>query len=81
MERFAHENDIPKPTLSEIINGKNNPTVKTLARIASGLGITLSELFQDPAIDLWVRDKAPKYDPRTGKAKSAKKPKRAAPRK
>ena len=64
IELFAHEHDIPKSTLSEILNGKNDPRLTTLAKICSGLEIPLSELFQDPAIELWVRDSAPKYHAR-----------------
>jgi DNA-binding Xre family transcriptional regulator len=72
VELFAHENRIAKSTMSELINGKNDPKLSTLAKICSGLEISLSELLRDSEIDLWVRDEAPKYDPRTAKAKVAK---------
>jgi transcriptional regulator with XRE-family HTH domain len=65
IELFAHENQIPKSTLSEILNGKNDPRLTTLAKICSGLEIPLSELFIDPAIDIWVRESAAKYNPRS----------------
>ncbi len=62
IELFAHENQIPKSTLSEILNGKNDPKLTTLARICSGLEITLSELFVDPTIDSWVKESAATYN-------------------
>jgi len=61
VELYAHENDIAKSTLSEIITGKNDPRLSTLAKICAGLDMTLSELFRDPALDAWVRERAPKY--------------------
>lgn len=64
VELYAHENDIPKSTLSEIITGKNDPRLSTLAKICAGLGISLSDLFRDPALEAWVREKAPKYQAR-----------------
>ena len=77
IELFAHENRIPKSTLSEILNGKNDPKLTTLAKICSGLEISLSELLHDPAIDLWVREAAPKYDPRSPRPKSGKSKRKA----
>lgn len=74
VELFAHENRIPKSTLSEILNGKNDPKLSTLAKICSGLEISLSELLRAPEIDVWVREGAPKYDAKT-KAKAGKKAK------
>ena len=64
VELFAHENQIPKSTLSEILNGKNDPRLTTLAKICSGLEIPLSDLFRDPVLDSWVRESAAKYNPR-----------------
>ncbi|GEM_PF-2255226 len=64
IELFAHENHIPKSTLSEILNGKNDPKLTTLAKICSGLEIPLSDLFMDPTLASWVRESAPKYNPR-----------------
>lgn len=61
MELFAHENRIPKSTLSEILNGKNDPKLTTVAKICSGLEMTLSELFHDPSLDQWVQESAPDY--------------------
>lgn len=67
IEIFAHENQIPKSTLSEILNGKNDPRLTTLAKICSGLNIPLSDLFHDPIIESWVRESAGKYNPRRRK--------------
>ena len=78
IELFAHENRIPKSTLSELLNGKNDPKLSTLAKICAGLEITLAELLRGPEIESWVREGAPKYDARTKvkpKAKSGKKAK------
>lgn len=72
IELFAHENRIAKSTLSELLNGKNDPKLTTLAKICAGLEIPLSELFHDNGIDLWVREKAPDYDPRSPKPKGGK---------
>ena len=77
VELFAHENGIPKSTLSELLNGKNDPKLTTLAKICAGLEMSLSELLRDSEIDLWVREVAPTYDPRTPK-RSAAKPGRGA---
>lgn len=87
LELFAHENRIAKSTLSEVLNGKNDPKLTTLAKICSGLEVSLSELLRDPDIDAWVREVAPKYDPRTRKvsrtkaSKMAGKPTKKSPRK
>jgi transcriptional regulator with XRE-family HTH domain len=76
IELFAHENRIPKSTLSELLNGKNDPKLSTLAKICSGLEVSLAELLRAPEIDLWVREVAPKYDARTRRARAVKAPKR-----
>lgn len=62
MELFAHENRLAKSTLSELVSGKNDPKLSTLARICAGLEISLSELFRDGAIESAVREEAPGYD-------------------
>jgi transcriptional regulator with XRE-family HTH domain len=77
IELFAHENHIPKSTLSELLNGKNDPKLTTLAKICAGLEMPLSELLRDPEIDTWVREKAPHYDPRTSRQKGGKPGKKA----
>jgi transcriptional regulator with XRE-family HTH domain len=68
VELFAHENRIPKSTLSEILNGKNDPKLTTVAKICSGLGITLSDFFQDPLLNVWVQESAPAYISRSRSA-------------
>ena len=45
-EDLALECEINKNYLSDLERGCRNPTVKVLARIARGLGISLSELFK-----------------------------------
>jgi transcriptional regulator with XRE-family HTH domain len=73
VEQFAHENDIPKSTLSELLNGKNNPRLTTLAKICAGLEMSLADLFDHEPIASWVREAGPNYTARTGKAKFLKK--------
>lgn len=72
VELFAHENRIAKSTLSELLNGKNDPKLTTLAKICSGLEISLSELLRDSEIESWVRDEAPKYDARSPRSRTPK---------
>lgn len=69
VELFAHENDIPKSTLSEILSGKNDPRLTTLFKICSALDTSPAELFKDHEIDLWVRESAPRYHARSKPAK------------
>lgn len=69
VEKFALENGIPKSTLSELLNGKNDPRLTTLAKICAGLDISLSDLLDHHAIDGWVRESAFRYEARTGDAK------------
>lgn len=45
-EYLALECEINKNYLSDLERGCRNPTVKVLAKIARGLGISLSELFK-----------------------------------
>jgi DNA-binding Xre family transcriptional regulator len=71
-ELFAHENGIPKSTLSELLNGKNDPKLTTLAKICAGLEIQLSDLLRDPDIDAWVREVAPHYDPRAPRPRASR---------
>ncbi len=49
-EDLALECDINKNYLSDLERGCRNPTVKVLAKIARGLGISLSELFKGVGI-------------------------------
>jgi transcriptional regulator with XRE-family HTH domain len=78
VEKFALENGIPKSTLSELLNGKNDPRLTTLAKICAGLDIPLSELLNHAAIDGWVRESAPHYEAKAGAARTGA---RRAPKK
>lgn len=49
-EDLALECEINKNYLSDLERGCRNPTVKVLAKIARGLGISLSELFKGVGI-------------------------------
>ena len=40
------------PQFSRIENGKTDPSVNTLERIAKALGVSLSQLFEDDTINL-----------------------------
>lgn len=45
--RIAKNVELSQTTLSEIVNSKNtNPTIETLAKIAKGIGIPVSELLK-----------------------------------
>lgn len=68
IELFAHENRIPKSTLSEILNGKNDPRLSTLAKICSGLDIRLSELLAEPVFENLVAESTGKYVPKSSYA-------------
>jgi transcriptional regulator with XRE-family HTH domain len=61
MEVFAHENDIPKGTLSKILRGKVDPKLTTLFRIAKGLDMTVTDLFKSEPAETWVMEKPKGY--------------------
>ena len=61
LELFAHEHDIPKSTLSRILNSKADPKVSTLERISSALGIAVDELFKPAPKAGFVREPTPVY--------------------
>lgn len=44
---IAEKSQIPAPSISRIING-GNTTTDTLEKIASALGVPISELFEKP---------------------------------
>ena len=73
VEQFAHENEIPKSTLSELLNGKNNPRLTTLAKICAGLEISLADLLDHEPINSWVRESAPHYGDKPIKPKASRK--------
>jgi len=72
VELFAHENGIPKSTLSELLSGKNDPRLTTVFKICAALDIMPSELFRDQEIDLWVREGAPRYQARSKNGRGRK---------
>jgi len=45
LEKLAYENDISKGNLSDIENGKRNPSLATLVKIANGLDCKVKDLF------------------------------------
>ncbi len=45
VEQFAHENAIPKGSLSKILNGKVDPKLSTLVKLATALGVSNSQLL------------------------------------
>ncbi len=71
VELFAHEHGIAKSTLSEIINGKKDMRLSTLARIAAALDMNLSELLDDPRMDALVREAQPEYSIKKKRKRSA----------
>lgn len=68
IELFAHENDIPKSTLSELLNGKKDPRLATLAKVCAGLEIQLTELFADPALGSLVAEATARYSPSSSRS-------------
>ena len=72
VELFAHENGLAKSTLSELLSGKNDPKLSTLAHICAGLEISLAELFRDAAIESSVREEAPGYEPRSARRRGTR---------
>jgi transcriptional regulator with XRE-family HTH domain len=49
MEELAGKLGITPNTLTRNVNG--NPTIETLERIAAALGVPVTELFEQPAVD------------------------------
>lgn len=45
--RLAQEADISQGHLSDLENGRNQPTIDTLKRLITPLGITLAEFFNE----------------------------------
>lgn len=64
-ERFAYENAIDKTTLSRLLNGKREPKVSTLLKIAQSLNLTLNDLYLTPGNH--IREKSPAYAVKSGK--------------
>jgi len=51
---LASQIEITQPSMSGIMNGKIKPSLDTLERIASAIGVSISELFEQPATDIIV---------------------------
>lgn len=51
LEKLAYEVGLSKGNLSDIENGKKNPTFITLIKISQGLDIRLSDLFNELQVD------------------------------
>ena len=45
---LARELGMSKPTISYMINGKTMPSVETLGKVASILGVRIGEIFEEP---------------------------------
>lgn len=46
-EKFALSIDMDRTYLASVESGKRNISIKNISKIASGLGISLEELFKD----------------------------------
>ena len=55
--KLAKESDIAYSTLNTLLNKPNIPTIHTLVKICNGFGITLSQFFNSPLMDLTVEQK------------------------
>lgn len=61
---LARSADIPRPTLSRIVNGHKNADVDQIRRIAIGLGMSLAGLVT--AADRMMEGNDPFEGPKTG---------------
>ena len=46
-EELATKMEISQSYLSDIENGRTNPSIKTVKKLADGLGVSVNELFND----------------------------------
>ena len=46
LNEIAEKVGITQPSISRIVNGRMNPTLDTLEKIADSLGVCISELFK-----------------------------------
>jgi len=53
-EQLAYQSDVSKGGLSEIERNLKMPIIYTVAKICSGLGITMSEFFASKEIENFV---------------------------
>jgi transcriptional regulator with XRE-family HTH domain len=49
---LADKVGITRPNMSNIVNGKNDPSIPTLDKIAVALGVSVFELFERPQNDI-----------------------------
>jgi len=47
MDRAGLESEVTKATISRILSGKLNPTVKTLGKLAEYFEVNVKEFFND----------------------------------
>jgi transcriptional regulator with XRE-family HTH domain len=70
LESLAARCDVSRSMLSLIERGESSPTAVVLEKIATGLGVTLASLFEDPAAPANPvsrrDDRTPWKDPETG---------------
>ena len=50
-EELAKKVEITRPYLTEIENGKRNPTIKIAKKIADILGVTVDKIFFDEIVN------------------------------
>jgi len=70
LEALAAKCDVSRSMLSLIERGESSPTAVVLEKIATGLGVTLASLFEDPTAPISPvsrrEDRTPWKDPQTG---------------
>lgn len=49
IQALADSIGMVRPQLSNVLSGKNSPTLDTMERIAAGLGVDVIELLQQPS--------------------------------
>lgn len=62
---FAQHCGVPKSTMSEILSAKKGARLATFAKIAAGLGISVSELADAPELSAWVASHTKKKTKKT----------------
>ncbi len=70
VEQFAHENSIPKGSLSKILNGKVDPKLSTLERLAKALDISAGQLLDFKSRQAMLVMEKPPASPRPKRKKS-----------
>ena len=49
LDRLSKNADMPLITLSQVIRGNRNPTLRTIGKIARGLGVSVEQLVDQEA--------------------------------